>query len=221
MTHPAATPRPPGPGSGGHTADWGHDLPPTQEARPGTGGGPLVVNSPAATGTVAAMTDPQLKVFAKSAAEKLVAPPVHPGPAQLNLNMAGQMRPPTPPGLSKQDGENAMQALQRHIDDHDQHLNALHSDYGLHVPRGTATIMKGLPGSGKSHYLKNHHLGHGTHIHVDVDALKHLATGEHDFKYPTHYPDSHPTHGGKPHPLAGQRITDHYDERAAKPPTLC
>ncbi|PIG96919.1 AAA family ATPase [Deinococcus sp. UR1] len=113
--------------------------------------------------------------------------------------------------LSKQPGENAEQAMMRHINTHDAHLNELESK-GLHVPRGQATIMKGLPGSGKSYYLKKHHLSHATHIHVDVDALKHLATGEHDFKYPKEYPDSHPTHPDQPHPLAGQRITEKYDE---------
>lgn len=159
------------------------------------------------------MSDIPLKVFAKSAAEKIAQQhtPAS-GPAKPNMDMQGQLRPPAPHGLSKQPGENAMQALQRHIDDHDKHLNKLESDYGLHVPRGTATIMKGLPGSGKSHYLKQHHLAQGTHLHVDVDALKHLATGEHDFKYPSHYPDSHPTHGGQPHPLAGQQIKETYDE---------
>lgn len=179
-------------------------------------GATLPQSHPAPAPTFGSMSDLPLKVFAKSMpAPKLEGAPgpqPHSGPPKPNLNMEGQQRPPAPHALGKQGGENAMQALQRHIDAHDDHLNKLESDYGLHVPRGTATIMKGLPGSGKSHYLKNHHLGHGTHMHVDVDALKHLATGEHDFKYPKEYPDSHPTHGGKPHPLAGQRITEKYDE---------
>lgn len=162
---------------------------------------------------------PPLKVFAKSVsgntAHQLGAAPPSPQlaqPPKPNTLLEPQLKPAHPPALTKQHGENAIQAVDRHIQAHDQHLSSLEHDYGLHVPRGTASIMMGLPGSGKSHYLNNHHLSHGTHMHVDVDALKHLATGEHDFQYPSHYPDSHPTHGGQPHPLAGQRITEKYDE---------
>ena len=159
--------------------------------------------------------DLPLRVFAKSQP----APKLDSGPGprissapKPNLDLEGHMRPPAPPQLHKKPGESAEQAVRRHVETHDAHLKSLESDYGLHVPRGTASIMMGLPGSGKSHYLKGHHLSHGVHLHVDVDALKHLATGEHDFKYPKEYPDSHPTHGGKPHPLAGQRIKEEYDE---------
>lgn len=155
--------------------------------------------------------DYPLRVFAKSAAEKLVTPPPASHPERPNLNMSGQQRPPAPHELAKLPGENASQAVQRHIETHDAHLRELDSE-GLHVPRGTATIMKGLPGSGKSFFLKKHHLAHATHMHVDVDALKPMATGEHDFCYPKEYPDSHPTKAGQPHPQAGQRITDTYDE---------
>ncbi|GHG12576.1 hypothetical protein GCM10017783_25780 [Deinococcus piscis] len=114
--------------------------------------------------------------------------------------------------MSKASGESAHDALQRHIDEHDARLSHMENHLGMHVPRGSASIMIDLPGSGKSHYLKAHYLNHGVHMHVDVDALEHLATGEHDFKYPSHSPDSHPTKGGQPHPQAGQRIKRTYDE---------
>ena len=140
------------------------------------------------------------------AAQKL-APQVS-TPKPLNIKMTGLKAP----GLNKQPGETGEQAVTRHLDEHEAHLGHLESHYGFHTPRGHATVMMGLPGSGKSHYLKDHHLAGGTHVHMDVDALKALAPGEKDWKYPSHYPEGH-AQAGVPHPQAGQQIKDaKYDD---------
>ncbi len=129
-------------------------------------------------------------------------------PALPNIKMTGL----SGPKLNKQPGETGDQAVTRHLDEHEAHLTHLENDFGFHTPRGHATVMMGLPGSGKSHYLKKHHLAGGTHVHVDVDALKALAPGEHDWKYPSHYPEGH-EQAGQPHPQAGQQIKDaKYDD---------
>ncbi len=131
-------------------------------------------------------------------------------PAPPNTGMDGHLKPPGAPRMTKLPGESGEQAISRHVGEHAAHLDHLESQYGLRTPRGHATVMMGLPGSGKSHYLKGHHMSHGTHLHVDVDALKHLAPGEHDYTYPTHYPEGH-AKAGQAHPRAGQLIS-HYDE---------
>lgn len=186
------------------TPTWGQPTPRINER---AGVVRLFLIHPASALTLRCMTELALMVKAP------ITPPSGNGPQSPKPPAASaQMKPPAPPKLTKQPGENAEQAVMRHVQDHDNHLSHLENERGMHVPRGTASIMMGLPGSGKSHYLNNHHLSHGVHMHVDVDALKPLATGEHDFKYPSHYPDSHPTHAGQPHPQAGQQIHEPYDE---------
>lgn len=115
------------------------------------------------------------------------------------------------PKISVKEGETVHQAITRHVQDHAAHLETVRNDFKMNPPHGHAAIMMGMPGSGKSTYLNQHHLSHGTHLHVDVDGLKHLAVHHPDYPY-SHYDENNTAHVVAAHPFSKQYEEHMYHE---------